>query len=215
MRMPDALSSRKGIADEDPPGGPQDIRIDPDSLAFDIDGVVADTMHLFLDIAREEFGVFHVRYEDITSYNLLECLDMEPPVIEAVAEKIMNGGYKPILKPISGAVSVLTRLGQNHGPVLFVTARPYPGPIADWLQTTLRIGSERYEIVTTGSFDAKAEILNERGIRFFIEDRLETCFQLAENGIVPIVFRQPWNREPHPFSEAGSWGELQSMIAFP
>ena len=30
-------------------------RIDPAAVAFDIDGVVADTMRLFVDIVREEF----------------------------------------------------------------------------------------------------------------------------------------------------------------
>ena len=43
------------------------MRVVPDRIAFDVDGVVADTMRLFLDIAREEYGINHTRYEDITS----------------------------------------------------------------------------------------------------------------------------------------------------
>ena len=52
--------------------------IAPESIAFDIDGVIADTMTLFLDIAREEFAVEGVRYEDIRCDNLADCIDIEP-----------------------------------------------------------------------------------------------------------------------------------------
>ena len=39
--------------------------IDPAAIAFDIDGVVADTMSLFLEIARDVHHINHIRYEDI------------------------------------------------------------------------------------------------------------------------------------------------------
>ena len=58
--------------------------INPASLAFDIDGVFADTMTLFLDIAREDFKIYDVSYEDITCYILEECLDMDPDLIETI-----------------------------------------------------------------------------------------------------------------------------------
>jgi 5'(3')-deoxyribonucleotidase len=56
--------------------------IDPYSLAFDIDGVLADTMTLFLDIAREEYKIRNVKYEDITCYILEECVNIDPVLIE-------------------------------------------------------------------------------------------------------------------------------------
>jgi len=46
------------------------VKIDPTSVAFDIDGVVADTMSLFIDIARDEFNLKNITYEQITSYSL-------------------------------------------------------------------------------------------------------------------------------------------------
>ena len=70
------------------------------------------------------------------------------------------------------------------------------------------------EVVATGSFDAKADVLAARNITYFIEDRLETCFPLQAAGIVPVLFRQPWNRKRHPFLEVGSWKELESLIEF-
>ncbi len=51
-------------------------------------------------------------------------------------------------------------------------------------------------------------------ITHFVDDRLETCFLLKEAGITPILYKQPWNRNPHPFIEVGSWKELESLIDF-
>jgi len=41
--------------------------IHPASVAFDIDGVIDDTMTLFLDIARDVFHINGIRYEDSTT----------------------------------------------------------------------------------------------------------------------------------------------------
>jgi len=43
--------------------------IDPMTVAFDVDGVIADTMTLFLELARREYGIAGLNYEDITSYS--------------------------------------------------------------------------------------------------------------------------------------------------
>jgi beta-phosphoglucomutase-like phosphatase (HAD superfamily) len=77
--------------------------IDPAALAFDIDGVIADTMHLFLDILRDHYDVHTVRYADITCYRLDHCLDLDADVLEGAVARILDGGYRATLKPIPGA----------------------------------------------------------------------------------------------------------------
>jgi uncharacterized HAD superfamily protein len=57
-------------------------------------------------------------------------------------------------------------------------------------------------------------VLKERGVRYFVEDRLDTCHLLAEAGIIPIVYEQPWNREPHPFAVVRDWDDIAEMIAW-
>ncbi len=188
--------------------------IDPSSLAFDIDGVFADTMTLFLDIAREEYNIDRVKYEDITCYTLEECIDMEPDLIGTIIGKIMSGNHKAPLRPIAGAIDVLNRLGRLYSPILFVTARTYEGPIYDWIQSVLPSGQSSIEVVATGSFEAKADVLSNKDIAYFVEDRLETCFPLQEAGVTPVLFKQPWNRKNHPFMEVGTWKELESLIEF-
>jgi hypothetical protein len=188
--------------------------IDPTTVAFDIDGVIADTMALFIDIARREYRVDGVRYEDMTSYLLADCLDMDPALIDVILNRIMAGEYASPLKAISGSSAVLSRIAGYRNPLLFVTARPHPGPISKWMNDMVRLAPESVQVVATGTFDGKAEVLLEHGIRFFVEDRLETCYHLKEEGIEPVLYRQPWNRESHPFIEVGDWQELENLIAY-
>nr|MBC8361005.1 haloacid dehalogenase [Candidatus Desulfatibia profunda] len=190
------------------------MKIDPASVAFDIDGVFADTMTLFLDIARDEYNVNGIKYEDITCYQLEECIDIDAGVIKAILSRIMDGDYTALLKPITGAPDVLTRLGRQHSPILFVTARPYLGPIYDWVKSVLPLDPGSIEVIATGSFEAKADVLADRDISYFVEDRLETCFPLQAAGLVPVLFKQPWNRKLHPFTEVSTWQELESLIEF-
>ena len=188
--------------------------IDPASVAFDIDGVVADTMTLFIDIAHQEFDVDGIRYNDITCYNLSDCLNIEPETIDAIVTRILDGSHRAPLKPLAGAPEVLAKIERHSGSVLFITARPYLGSMRKWIGKTLRLDPALFEIIATGSHEAKAGILKERKISYFVEDRLETCFVLQEAGVQPVLFKQPWNREPHPFEEVGSWDELHARINF-
>ena len=64
--------------------------IDPAVLAFDIDGVIADTMHLFLDILRDHYDIHSVRYSDITCYRLDECLDLGEDVLDGAVARILD-----------------------------------------------------------------------------------------------------------------------------
>ena len=188
--------------------------IDPGDVAFDVDGVIADTMSLFLDIAREEYQIEDIRAEDMTSYILEECLELDPAVIYAILDRILSGNYSGTLQPIDGSPAVLTRIARHRNPLLFVTARTDSQLIEQWLQQVLGLENKSIKVVATGTFEGKAAVLLEHGVRYFVEDRLETCFQLKNFGIEPVVFSQPWNRQDHPFIEVQSWKELEELIVF-
>ncbi len=189
--------------------------IDPAALAFDIDGVIADTMHLFLDILSQHYDIHTVRYADITCYRLDHCLDVDPDVLEGATARILNGRYRAVLNPLPGAGSVLRRIAETTGRILMVTARPEPGPMESWMNQLLDGQHHRATIVATGSFEAKTDVLLEHGVKWFVEDRLETCHLLKTAGIEPVVFRQPWNQEPHDYLQVESWPDLEQRIAFP
>ena len=110
--------------------------IDPQQIAFDIDGVLADTMQLFVDILDNVYGIEHITVDQITQYELAACLDVDPRIISAANQSIIDGDYPGRLAPIHGAVEVLKRLS-TYGPIRLVTARPYPGPIQAWVEELL------------------------------------------------------------------------------
>ncbi len=188
--------------------------IDPATLAFDIDGVIADTMHLFLDILSDHYGVDSVRYTDITCYQLDECLNLEEDVLMGAIGRILEGNYRARLAPMADAGMVLKRIAVATGRLLMVTARSECGPIDEWMRQLLGSQHHRSRIVATGAYDAKTEVLLQHGIRWFVEDRLETCHLMKAAGIEPVVFRQPWNRQPHDYLEVGTWRELEQRIDF-
>jgi 5'(3')-deoxyribonucleotidase len=185
--------------------------IRPGQIGFDIDGVFANTMALFLEIARTDYGINHVRYDDITQYFLEDCLDMEPDLIKEIINRILEGDFEAELRPIEGSVAVLSEIAHKR-PLLFVTARPTLSPIKAWVEKTLPPPPFPIEVVATGAFEAKADALKARGIDYFVDDCLEICFMLDEQGLTPILFCQPWNRFSHPFREVTTWDEIRDLI---
>ncbi len=190
------------------------VKIDPAAMAFDVDGVCADTMGLFLEILRNDFGIDGFSHRDISCYSLEKCLDVDPDVIRTAICKILDGDYHYELRPIDGAREVLSRVAERSGKLLFVTARPNTGPVERWFRDLLKIDSGIVEIVATGSFEAKTDVLLNKKVSYFVEDRLDTCFSIFDQGVTPLLMVQPWNREKHPFVEVGSWRELGELIDF-
>jgi len=188
------------------------VRIDPSALAFDVDGVVADTMSLFIEIARDRYGIEGIRYEDITTYSLEECLPIDPDITRSIVDLLIDGTHSSPLQPLPGSVAVLSKMARTHGPLVFVTARPRLEPIEAWLHAALPLAPHDMQIVATGGFESKIEVLRGLGRGWFVEDRLETCILMAREGIRPVVFRQPWNRRPHCFPEVSSWEELEACL---
>ena len=185
--------------------------IRPDEIAFDIDGVFANTMGLFLEIARQDYGINHIQYEDITQYYLEKCLDVPSETINAIIDRILDGDFQNRLRPIDGSRKILSAIARS-GRLLFVTARPTVSPIREWVCDMLPDACPAIEIVATGALEAKAAVLKERGVQVFVEDSLEVCFMLQEQSITPVVFSQPWNRSSHPFQEVRNWDDVSALI---
>lgn len=186
-------------------------KIHPTILGFDFDGVIADTAEAFIRLCCEEYGHCSIRLEDITDFEVDRCLGIEPEVVQEVFMRILLNSIEAGLQPMPGAVEVLREL-TSHGRITLVTARPEPEPVVQWLDWALptRVAAN-INVVAMGAHDDKPRYIKEHGLQYFIDDRAETCRQLQEAGINPIVFAQPWNHGRHSFDTVRCWQEIRSL----
>lgn len=184
--------------------------IRPSEIAFDIDGVVADTMAVFVQLAHERYGLTHLTRDDLHCFNLYDCLQVDRSIVDDLICLTLDDEHTLLAPPVPGAGLVLSRLAL-HGPLRFVTARIWPESIIRWLHHNLpEVAPESIQVVATGDPEAKAGVLRQMGIRYFVDDRLETCRQLVLQGFRPLLFDQPWNRQPSgdEFPRILSWSQL-------
>jgi uncharacterized HAD superfamily protein len=182
-----------------------------ETIAFDVDGVVADTFRVFVDTAQRDFG-YGFSYEDITEYDFRNVIDIDEEDSLAIVQRILEDPIGCGIAPISGAVPVLTRLSRE-APLLFVTARPDGKAIRDWILHHLPdVAEDRIRVEATGAGDQKQSVLLDHGVTHFVEDCLETGFLLEPLPITPIIFDQPWNRKPHPFPVVRTWHQIAEML---
>jgi uncharacterized HAD superfamily protein len=185
--------------------------IHPSRIGFDIDGVVADTSGAFLRIAREEYGLHRLRHDHITDFDVAQCLDVPPEVIDAIFDRLLLDPLGEGLLPMAHAIPVLQEFALA-GQLSFITARPYREPIAGWLEHTLGATLFRKtRLAAMGDHDGKTDYIKEWDLDYFVDDRARTCHQLARAGITPIVFNQPWNLGQHHFLTVDDWPAILQL----
>lgn len=186
-------------------------KIHPTHLGFDFDGVVADIAEAFIRLSCEDYGYCSFALEDITHFDVQQCLDIDPDIVEEVFTRILMDSIETGLRPMPGAVEVLGELTE-HATVTIVTARSEPQPVSDWLETVMPASVwSNINVIAMGAHDDKPRYVHEHGLKYFIDDRVETCHQLNREGISPIVFSQPWNHGRHKFSTVCNWLEIRQL----
>jgi hypothetical protein len=181
-------------------------------VAFDIDGVFGNVMELFIRLARDEYRIHSLRYEDITEYYLYDCLPIPHEVINQIIDKVLDYPYAVQMAPFEDSVPVLTRYARRH-PLIFVTARKKVPPIRDWIGRTLdQVDPDRIQVIATGEHHLKLGVLKDLGFLYYVDDHLDTCRLLHAHAITPIVFDQPWNRKAHPFYRVSNWREIGEIL---
>ncbi len=119
------------------------MNISPFKIAFDFDGVVADTFRAFVSIAKSEYGI-DIEYEAITSYEILKIINIEKEVADKIIDTITLYPHELDLQPNKGVNDVLSRMVsmihpqqpcprpciQTQQPVPSTSHQggPYPGP---------------------------------------------------------------------------------------
>jgi uncharacterized HAD superfamily protein len=186
-------------------------KINPALIGFDIDGVVADTGGAFIRIATEEYGIDSITLNDITSFEVIDCLDVDQGIIEEIFSRLLDDPLTAGLKPMENAIPVLHRIA-GEAPLTFVTARPHEKPIEGWLKHFLQPDTfEKMRLVAMGVHDNKTAYIKNLGLKYFVDDRLQTCKMLATEGITPLVYTQPWNKNGHDLPTVNSWQAIHDL----
>ncbi len=186
-------------------------KINPALIGFDIDGVVADTGGAFIRIAGEEYGIKSISLEDITSFDVAGCLDMDQEIIEEIFTRLLQDPLSAGLQPMEDAIAVLQKFA-GEAPLTFVTARPDEEPIARWLKHFLQPATfEKMRLVAMGAHDNKPPYIKDLGLKYFVDDRLQTCMMLAREGITPLVYNQPWNKNGHDLPTVNNWQAIHDL----
>lgn len=186
-------------------------KISPAEIGFDIDGVVADTAGAFLRIAREDYGINHFTQDDITAFEVENCLDLDPEIVTAIFHRLLVEPLTTGLQPMPGAVKVLSEMA-TAAPLTLITARPYLDPIMDWLSAFLdRKTLNNSRVIAMGDHDGKVRHIKQYGLRYFVDDRAETCLMLQAEGLSPVVYSQPWNKGRHNLPMVENWQEIRAL----
>ncbi|PID71473.1 MAG: hypothetical protein CSB34_07130 [Desulfobulbus propionicus] len=186
-------------------------KIHPRQIGFDFDGVIADTAEAFLRLACEQHALCDIALDQITHFQIEECVDMDVQVVEDIFTQILEDSVETGLKPMEDAIAVLEAFSAL-APVHIITARPLAAPVQRWMQLHMpRQLLDKVNLVAMGDHDDKARHVQQLNLSHFIDDRAETCKQLEQAGIRSIVFSQPWNRYQTRLPKVENWQQIKQL----
>jgi len=192
------------------------MKIAAHEIGFDFDGVIADTAGAFLRLACEEYEYCSFTLDDITRFEVSECLTMPDQYINAIFHALNEDCLGAGIEPMPGAVEALSqiaRLSSAPSLVHVITARRSRAPVAAWLAHHFPADVlPMIHLTAMGEHGDKLRYIKEYGLKFFVDDRAETCLSLAEAGISPLVFSQPWNRRRHGLPTMANWRQIERFV---
>lgn len=184
-------------------------------IGFDFDGVIADTASTFLEIAARQYGYNSLTKEDITNFELEDCINIPKSIIEQIFTDILTDSLGTGLQPMQGAVQTLSEFAQQSK-LTIITARPISQPVHDWLATYFEHSLlENIQVVATGDHNDKVRHIHANSIEYFVDDRVATCKALVTENICPLVYNQPWNAGRHNLTMVSDWNDISHLVHLP
>ncbi|MEW6347712.1 MAG: hypothetical protein AB1646_01505 [Thermodesulfobacteriota bacterium] len=158
-------------------------------IAFDVDGVVLNSIELILDCINEMKGT-QLQPEKLFSWDL-EAHGLDMGTLRTAVDHMYSQRY---IAPYDGAVEVLSRVHGIIGePLLFITGRSRPGTAERQLQALDWNGNPPEMVVIGGNRD-KREYLAHAEVDFIVEDDPEYLEEYVGMGVGVGLMLRPWNR---------------------
>lgn len=185
--------------------------ISPHEIGFDFDGVIANTGEAFIRMAEEHYNIT-VALEEITHFDIENCINMPVEIVDDIFMKIMKDSLQTGLSPMKGAVQTINEITSSHT-MTVITARSMLEPVQDWFNYHLQpLATKKIHLVAMGDHNDKVRYAKEHNLQYFVDDRAETCEQFAKAEFQPIVFNQPWNRGRHNLPTVSDWNEIRQLL---
>ena len=186
-------------------------------IGIDIDEVVVECVKHYLEIYRREYGK-HKQFEDITTYNLWEPLEISREEAIALFDNMFNKEMLHKVDFIDGAKEFINKLAEKFD-LFFITARPLTikKETKDFLET--HFPYILFEIRHSRRFSdeksiAKEEICRNLGVSILVEDDLNHAEGCANVGIKVLLLDKPWNQdfEHENVLRVYNWKEIYERI---
>ncbi|MFH0823868.1 MAG: hypothetical protein V2B18_14050 [Pseudomonadota bacterium] len=157
-------------------------------LAFDIDGVVLNSIEVMLEYVNRELGSDFTT-EDLAAWDLENLGIRTETLWEAVAWMYRQ----PVISPYEGAVETLVDVYRRTGePLLFITGRHDLYSAVSHLNALNWISGVPEMIIAGGDRDKKSYLM-EYKVDFIIEDDVQYAESYEEAGIGVGLMLRPWN----------------------
>ena len=178
-------------------------------LGVDIDGVLADTLPLWV----RELNIYFNKnksVEEIHLYDLAKTFGLEhKQLMGFIMEKGQYMMSVPL--PIPDAAHYLQKINNEHY-VAIVTARQemYRHVTEEWLK---RYDMPYNDLLLTGTHKKEQACL-EQGLQMMIEDTFEIALDLSTAGLQVLLLDAPYNRRalPKMVTRVYNWREIYQEL---
>lgn len=167
-------------------------------IAFDFDGVVSDTHHVFRGHFFDRFGVVIGKEEEQFNFNFVhleEHPDYKPWWWDEIPVALTK--YQHICPPYRGAIEALDaiRVQFDLPFIQIITARE---PSIAVMTVTYLWCTQNFtfpfKIDFCATSEEKSEIIDLHEIDYFVDDRLKTANSLAPKLKVSYLLNRNWNK---------------------
>lgn len=160
-------------------------------VGFDLDCCVCDFIRPFLNNFRKMYGKA-VYLNDCTEYSFEKSCGLGWKEVKQCIDYTIQDSLNN-MPPISGAIPFIKHYYNDSGHVPeFITCRDkkHAEVTANWLSIYLKPVPFKLHLTT----DTKSDIVIDKEIDIYIEDRVKYAEELADKEICTFIINWPWNQ---------------------
>lgn len=174
--------------------------------AFDFDGVIAETGITLSMIASKKFKT-KITQDDLYLHGLEHQFCIPKDEAEEMIALLCSFEWTMATPVCKNAREVLRKLYKQTGyPITIVTARENISVVEYYIKVNVEVPVNVY----FQPHGKKSETLKKLEVDLFVEDYLQNAIEIANAGIIPVIYLRPWNR--YCFTERSMLNRISHMV---